>query len=216
MMKSIIVPDGSLLLDTTEKITAAMIPTIKAYRYNGKAVDGIIRYVSLYNVNTNYDISIDEAQLIVDNFEIFGLVQHCLAAPKGKATWTASAQLGSLKGLTAKRHADLVLYPDDSMLTYDNEDVSGPAADEINAWVANVGRPPLLYTGFCPGMTEQELYEALPDVHCYWGAAGAWNVAVRGVAMRQHQTVVIGGVGYDPNIAEADKLGGRIVFATAA
>lgn len=216
MMKSIIVPDGSLLLDTTARITPAMISAIKAYRWNGLSVAGIIRYVSLYSINTNYDISPDEANLIVGEFEIFGLVQHCLAAPRGQATWTASAQLGALKGLTAKKHADLVIYPNDSMLTYDNEDVSGPAADEINVWVGNIGRPPLLYTGFCPGMTEQQLFDDLPDVHCYWGAAGAWNVAERGVAMRQHQTITIGGVEYDPNVANADNKGGRIVFATAA
>lgn len=65
-------------------------------------------------------------------------------------------------------------------------------------------------------MTEQQLYNDLPDVHCYWGAAGAWNVAVRGVAMRQHQTITIGGVEYDPNVANADNKGGRVVFATAA
>lgn len=216
MMKSIVVADGSVLLDTTAKITPAHVQAIKAYRYNGKPVDGIIRYVSIYQVNTVYDIDPGEAQLIVDNFQYFGLVQHCLSASHGNATWTASAQLGSLKGLTAKRHADLVLYPDDSMLTYDNEDVSGDASGEINAWVPNIQRPALVYTGFCPGMTEQQLYNDLPDVHCYWGAAGAWNVAVRGVAMRQHQTITIGGVEYDPNVANADNKGGRVVFATAA
>jgi hypothetical protein len=216
LMKSVVVADGSVLLDTTERITAAMLPAIKAYRFNGQPVAGILRYVSLYQVNENYDISPDESQLIVDNFQYFGLVQHCLRAQTGKSTWTASPQLGALKGLTAKGHADLVLYPDDSMLAYDDEDVSGDIIGEINAWAANVGRPSLVYTGYAPGMTEQELYDALPDVHAYWGAAGAWDVAVRGVCMRQHQTVVIGGVGFDPNIASADKLGGRAVLATAA
>lgn len=214
-MKSIVVADGVVLVDTIAKITSAHVQAIKAYRYNGKPVDGIIRYVSLYNVNVSYDIDPDEAQLIVDNFQYFGLVQHCLRPQTGQSTWVANAQLGALKGATAKKHADLVGYPDDSMLGYDDEDVSGPIASEIDAWVDSIGRPPLLYTGFCPGMTEQELYE-LPTVHCYWGAAGAWNVATRGIAMRQHQTITIDGVEYDPDVAEADKLGGRVVFATAA
>jgi hypothetical protein len=215
-MKSAVVFDGAILLDTDEKITPARVQQIKAYRYGGKPVDGIIRYVSLYNVNENYDIDPGEAQLIIDNFQYFGLVQHCLAAPKGQATWTASAQLGALKGATAKKHADLVGYPDDSMLAYDDEDVSGDIIGEINAWAASVARPSLLYTGFCPGATEQELYEQLANVHCYWGAAGAWNVAVRGIAMRQMESVFIDGIAYDPNVADADKLGGRVVFATAA
>jgi hypothetical protein len=214
-MKSAVVFDGAVLLDTTAKITPAHVQQIKAYRYNGKPIDGLIRYVSLYKVNESYDIDPNEAQLIIDNFQYFGLVQHCLRPQTGQATWTANAQLGALKGATAKKHADLVLYPDDSMLAYDDEDVSGDIAGEIDQWVENIKRPPLLYTGFCPGMTEQELYN-LPTVHCYWGAAGAWNVAVRGIAMRQHQTITIDGVEYDPDVASADNLGGRVVFATAA
>lgn len=215
-MKSVVIPDGTLILDTDEHITPAMIAKIKAYTWNGKSVAGLIRYVSLYNVNTNGDISPDEASLIVDNFEYFGLVQHCLEAPKGSSTWTASSQMGALKGLTAKKHADLVGYPSDSMLAYDNEDCSGDVAGEINAWVANSGRPPLLYTGYAPGLTEQQLYEELPNVHCYWGAWGIWNVAVRGIAMRQQRQVEIGGIYFDPNVANADHLGGRVVLATAA
>jgi len=215
-MKSSVVFDGALLLDTTAKITPARVQAIKAYRQNGKPVDGIIRYVSLYSVNENYDIDPNEAQLIIDNFQYFGLVQHCLRAQTGQATWLASAQLGALKGATAKKHADLVGYPDDSMLAYDDEDVSGPIAEEIDAWVDHIERPALLYTGFCPGLSEEQLYADLPNVHCYWGAAGAWNVAVRGIAMRQHQTITIDGVEYDPDVAGADKLGGRVVFATAA
>jgi hypothetical protein len=217
MMKSIVVPDGSVLLDTDGKITAAHIAAIKAYRYKGTPVAGIIRYVSLYQVSTGFDIDPAEAQLLLDNFEILGLVQHCLQAATGSTGWTASVALGGVKGAIAKKHADLVGYPTDSMVAYDDEDVAdGDIAGEIGAWVANLGRPPLLYTGFQPGLTPQQLWE-LPSVHCYWGAAGDWTVAECGVAMRQqYPSVNIGGVLFDVNVASADQKGRRVVFATSA
>lgn len=214
-MKSFIVPDGTLLLDTNSKIFPHVIPSLLAFRDSaGRKIGGIIRYVSLYQVNTRGDIDPIEAQLIIDNFECLGLVQHCLAPPPGKKVWTAVASLGVLKGQTAKKHADLVGYPSDSMLSYDNEDCEGDVAGEIDAWIAQIARPSLLYTGFCPGLTEQQLYERNADA--YWGAAGAWDVATSGVAMRQHYPeITIGGVSFDWNLATADKLGRRIVLATA-
>jgi hypothetical protein len=216
-MKSIVVPDGSLVLDTNAKLTAAVLAAVAAYRdADGRSVFGIERYVSLYTINTREDIDPVEADMILDHVPALGLVQHCLAAPPGKTVWTASVAQGLKKGQTAKQHADLVLYPDDSQLSYDNEDCDGDVSGEINTWVDQIARPPLLYTGFAPGLTEQELYD-LPDVHCYWGAAGAWNVAVCGVAMRQHYpAIVIGDIEFDVNIATADKLGRRVVLATAA
>jgi hypothetical protein len=123
-----------------------------------------------------------------------------------------------MKGQVAKRHADLVGYPSDSMLSYDNEDCDGDVRGEIDAWIEKIARPPLLYTGFCPGLTEEQLWE-LPTVHCYWGAAGTWGPTHCGVAMRQHYSnppLIIGGVEFDWNVASADALGRRVVLATAA
>jgi hypothetical protein len=215
-MRPIEVPDGSLVLDTNQKLTATVLADVAAYRdKEGRSVFGIERYVSLYTINTHGDIDPVEAGLILSHVPALGLVQHCLEPPKGKTVWTASVADGVKKGQTAKSHADLVAYPSDSQLSYDNEDCDGDVSGEINAWVNQIARPPLLYTGFAPGLTEQELYD-LPDVHCYWGAFGAWNVAVCGVAMRQgYPAITIGGVEFDVNIATADKLGRRVVLATA-
>ena len=216
-MQSIEVPDGSLLLDTDGKITAALLASLKGQLIGGRPIWGFIRYVSLYKVDTIRDVSPDEANLIIDNGYGFGLVQHCLAAPPGRGGWTASPQLGAAKGATAKAHADRVGYPTDSMLTYDNEDVeSGDIAGEIGQWVSAIGpRPPLLYTGYSPGLTSRQLW-ALPEIHCYGGAAGSWDVDECGVAMRQGQTITLHGVEFDPNIAQADHRGRRVVFAKAA
>lgn len=215
-MKSIEVPDGSLILDTDSKLTPAVIKAVAAYRDpQGRSVFGVERYVSIYQVNTLRDIDPNEAACILDMLPALGLVQHCLAAPPGKKVWTAVADLGTVKGQIAKKHADLVEYPSDSMLSYDNEDCDGDVAGEIGNWVSEIGRPPLLYTGFAPGLTSEELWE-LPTVHCYWGAAGTWGPTHCGVAMRQHYPgIVIGGVEFDWNIAQADALGRRVVLATA-
>ena len=63
-----------------------------------------------------------------------------------------------------------------------------------------------MYVGFASGLTEEQLWE-IPGVHCYWGAAGAWNVARCGVAMRQqYPEVMIVGMQFDVNVANASRL----------
>ena len=217
-LASIIVPDDALVLDTDSKLTVATLREVAAYRdARGRPVFAIIRYVSLHKVNTTTDIDPDEAGWIVEAVPALGLVQHCLAPPPGATVWTASAAQGLLKGQTAKAHADLVGYPGESMLSYDNEDCDGDVAGEIGAWVDAIAtRPPLLYTGYAPGLTSAQLW-ALRTIHCYWGAAGDWGPTHCGVAMRQqYPPVTIGGVQFDRNVAKADKLGRRIIFAEAA
>jgi hypothetical protein len=217
-VKSIVVPDDSLILDCNTKLTAATLAEVVKYvGPNGKKPFGIFRYTSLYKIDFTHDIDPLEAQRITGNGLALGLVQHVLAAPPGEKGWTATAQLGSVQGTTAAKHAGLVGYPEDSMLGLDDEDIeAGDAVGWANAWVeAAEPWPTLLYTGFSAGMTPEELYE-LPGIHAYWGAAGEWNVATRGVCCRQHYpSVEIGGVAFDWNIASADKLGGRLVLACA-
>ena len=220
-MKSIVIPDGTLLLDTSEKLTPALIAKIKAFRYLHDGVElapaGILRYLSLHKINTAYDISPDEASMILDNFEYLGVVQHCLAAPPGKTGWTASVEEGALKGTTAAAHADLIGYPSDAMGGYDDEDVSeGDIAGEIGQWCTKFApRPTLLYVGFAAGLNSAQLWE-LPNVHAYWSDAGHRSVDNCGVMLQQLPQVSVGGVYFDPNIANADKLGRRVVLATAA
>jgi len=215
-MKSIEIPDGSLILDTNSPLSDAVLKAVAAYRDpEGRPVFGIARYVSLYKINLTTDISPAESRRILAHVPALGLVQHCLAAVPPSKTWTAVASLGTLKGQTAKRHADLVDYPSDSMLAYDNEDCTGDVKGEITAWVEQIARPPLLYTGYAPGLTPEELW-LLDSIHCYWGAAGNWGPTECGVAMRQHYPpITIGGVEFDWNIASADALGRRVVLATA-
>lgn len=217
-MQPIVVPDGALVLDTDTKLTVADLEEVAMYvDPEGRRVFGIERYVSLGDPNFEADIDPVEAGNILTYVKALGLVQHCLAAPPGSRGWTASSALGAAQGAAAARHADLVGYVQAAMLAPDNEDIaSGDAVGWANAWAIASTWTTLLYTGFSPGMTPQQLYD-LPDYHCYWGAAGAWDVAVCGVAMRQQApSIKIGRVTYDVNIAQADRLGRRIVLATKA
>jgi hypothetical protein len=217
-MKSVVVPDGSILLDTSQKLTASVIAAVKKMgTWNGMPIVGFIRYVSLYTINTNYDISTPESDLVLGSGYYLGLVQHCLEAPKGHTGWTASVQQGQLKGQTANNHANLIVYPSDSMLGYDDEDVeSGDIAGEITTWVEQISpRPPLAYVGFAAGLNSAQLW-ALPSVHGYWKDAGPREVDNCGFMLEQQAQISIGGMPFDPNIARADKLGRRVVFAQAA
>jgi hypothetical protein len=215
-MRSLVVPDGALLLDCDTKLSAAVLSEVAAYRSpQGRPVFGIERYVSIETIDLGRDIDPLEAQRILGAVPALGLIQHCLSAPAGQPTWTGSPARGAAAGAVAAQHADLVDYAADAMLGYDNEDCSGDAAGDIDAWCRAQSRPPLLYTGYAPGLTPQQLWER-PMVHCYWGAPGAWSVAQCGVAMRQHYPgIVIGGVTFDWSLASADLLGRRVVLATA-
>ena len=216
-MKPIEVPDNSLVLDTDVPLSDAVLEEVAAYRDSeGRSVFAIIRYVSLYKINPVWDISLAEAGRILAHVPALGLVQHCLAAQPPAKGWTAAPKNGALKGAIAKQHADLVGYPSDSHLSYDDEDVSsGDIAGEISQWCAAIARPPCLYVGFAPGLSPDELWE-LPEIHIYWGAAGNWGPSTCGVAMRQHYPEIhIGHVPFDWNLATADKRGRRLVLATA-
>lgn len=222
-MKSASIPDGTILLDTDGKITPAVLKAILAYRYELASgvlvpVGGIIRYASLFTINTTQDASPAEANMILGELPYFGMVQHCLAAPEGRTGWMASAAEGTKKGATAHAHADLVEYPTDSHLAYDDEDVEdGDISAEIEAWSEAIDpRPACNYVGYASGLTAEGQW-LLSTVHVYWGAPGPWDVATCGFALRQQlKPVTIGGMQFDVNIASADKLGRRIILATAS
>jgi len=215
-MQPITVPDGAIILDTNTKLTRAVMQAVAAYEDpDGRRVFGIERYASLYKIDTARDADPDEANMILEYVEAFGMVQHCLAPPSGASVWTASVEEGALKGATAKAHADLVGYPNPSHLSYDNEDCDGDVAGEIGAWTMELAvRTPCLYTGYAPGLSTLGLWK-LPTIHLYWGAAGSWGPTHCGVAMRQQYPAIrIGGVEFDWNLAKADALGRRLVLAT--
>ena len=215
-MRSFEIPDGSILIDTDSKLSDAVLDAVLAYRDpEGRSVAGIFRYVSLYQIDFARDIDPLEAARITSRGLALGLIQHCLAAPPGKSGWTPSGQLGAAQGVTAARHANLVGYPTDAHLGFDDEDVEGGDIEtHIAQWVEKVAPwPPLLYTGFAPGLSPEGLW-LLPTIHLYWGAAGNWGPAVCGVACRQrYPSITIGGVSFDWNLASADAKGRRIRMA---
>lgn len=214
-MRPIIVPDGSLILDTDQKLTIAQIKAIAKTTYQGRKPFGIFRYLSLYQINTKADLDPEEASAITGEGLALGAVQHAL-----DPGWTASAQLGQTLGTVALRHAQLVGLPETMHISQDDEGAGNsgtPVRDCYIAWNAVLAGgifAPLQYVGYKPGLTPEELYD-IPNVHGYWGAPGA-VVATRGFFLRQGLTITLPGLGqFDPNDAHADALGGRLIMAAA-
>lgn len=210
-------PDGAIILDTDTKLTLARLRAIDEAL--AEPVWGIVRYVSVSKIDLGADIDPVEAEIIT-TFQgkhiitpALGLVQHAL-----EPGWTASPILGTAMGALAAEHASLVGYTGD--LFFDDEgagSVGPPVAAVLDAWglavvqVASAG----LYIGYDPGLDPDELW-ARPSFHVYWGAAGPWTVDNCGVAMRQELPKLVGGTMCDRNVAQADKMGRRVVLASAA
>ena len=132
------------------------------------------------------------------------LVQHC----RGGA-WVASEEQGLEDGECAVAYAAEQGYPADCHLACDDEAVRNPGPAAIAHFTAWCSKPkaPMLYEGFSPGMNPLQEYE-IPTVRAYWGAYGPWNVAVRGVCIRQGLQLTHCGVAVDPDRIAPDKLGG--------
>lgn len=156
------------------------------------------------NAPSRWDMTGARLRAACDMGWLVWLVQHCRGG-----SWVASAEQGDADGQAAAEYAAAQGYPSDCHLAVDDEAVRNPGPDAIAHFVAWCKRwqAPMLYEGYSPGMTPQQEYD-LPDVSAYWGAAGPWNVATRGVRARQGLTVVHCGVGVDPDWLAPDALGG--------
>lgn len=156
---------------------------------------------------SKWDWSEERIRAACDAGFLVGVVQH----PRG-GLWTASAELGLNDGKTAAEFAARVGYPTDCHLAFDDEAVANPGPDAV-AHVYNQAKgyseygAPATYEGYEPGLSQLQQYED-PYVTRYWGAYGAWEVAVRSVCCRQGPTLKINGVAYDLDHFFADKKGG--------
>jgi hypothetical protein len=210
------VPDGSLVVDTSARLSAAQAAALAAASWQGRPVVGVIRYVGLSSIPWPGDVSAAELDAILDAGLLLGLVQHCRRPDPGSATWhTTGAPMGSQDGAAAVSCARRAGYLAGCHLACDLEDCGSSAAlvtEHVEAWadeVSAAGYLPLLYVGFCAGLDADQLY-ALPGFAAYWCDAGPRAVSVRGFCLRQHATVSLAGLGVDPDVASADALGGRL------
>lgn len=193
-------PDG-MACDTNTRQSPGQLEALKAQGYGG-----IARYVSLHMPSSSADITAAEVENIMQAGMGLWLVQHVLYPG-----WHASADLGTELGQAAQAHARQVGYLPGAHLALDLEGCASagqPVIDYVNAWADAVRSvyPVLLYVGYAAGLTPDELFHALPDVHAYWSDFGRRSVSVRGFCVRQHPQV--GAV--DPDTLQADQLGGRL------
>lgn len=164
-------------------------------------------YVPLPGNKSKWDMTAERARAACDAGLYVLLVQHCR-----KGLWTASEATGREDGQHAGECAAEIGYPTDCHVVLDDESVKNPGPDvfkHVVGWcdAVLVGGRPCVYEGFDPGLTPQQEYE-IPNVDRYWGAYGPWNVSVRDVCCRQSLQITLNGVGYDPDHAFPDKLGG--------
>lgn len=168
-----------------------------------------------------HDLSTTEAEAILHADLLLGVVQH--VAPDG---WLPSALTGTKYGNTAAKETEAVGIPPGVTVWCDLEGVSRQAHAEdvigfLNNWfapVAAAGYVPGLYVGFSPGLTSQQLHDALKFSH-YWGAYNVDIVpAVRKFQMKQSAYPPPDARAphiafeYDVNTVKKDLLGGLPTF----
>jgi hypothetical protein len=174
-----------------------------------------IRYVPRVN-RAAYDLTHDEAQMILDNGMGVGVVQH--VAGEG---WDALAEKGRLYGTTAVEQMTDIGFPKGMCVWCDLEGVNPTDSDQqvidyCDEWyraVNGAGFNAGLYVGWRTLLSGVQIHN-LPFRH-YWSAFNL-NIdevpSVRGVQMKQEKEKVAHGVRFDPDVASADLIGDRAWF----
>lgn len=206
-----------LACDTSAGVTSAQARALAATTWKGERVRGLAQYVPIDAKRPGPgDITAGRLQGILAAGLGLWLVQH-VKFP----TWIASAQLGADMGGAAAQYAKSVGYLPGCNLGVDQEgcrSVGRPVADFLEAWAKEVAAegftyPATVYEGFAAGLTAEQLYEWLPDVHSYWSDYGPGRaVAVRGFEVVQHAQQMLPGLPFyvDLDTIKADLLGGRL------
>jgi hypothetical protein len=206
-------------VDTDSRITAALARAVAATELTVGGVvgkpRGIGRYVSLHEPESVSDLTPEEMQVVWDEGLALWVFQHVLYPG-----WTASAQLGADLGGKARENARAIGYAPGCHVFVDVEGTSSvgePVAEFVNAWAAEMaeGFPPGFYRGFQSGLSADQAYEMIPNVHVYAKAWGPWDVEC-GCALEQQRQMAIGGAYFDPQIVKADKRGRRISWMVDA
>lgn len=191
------------MVDTSAKLTPEVIAQVAAQGHLGVA-----RYVPLPGVGADHDIDAGELRAILDGGLAVLLVQH-VRYPG----WDPAKQSGKTDALAAIERAAAAQYLAGAHIFLDLEGIKGTAQGTkafAEAWAATIveaGYCAGCYVGYQVPLNAVQLYN-LHDFHCYWSDAGPRHVATRGFALNQKQPeVVIGGVSFDRNTVQPDRLG---------
>lgn len=205
------VPD-CFLLDTDRKLTRVEMQAALS-----AGAKGLIRYVGFGTQPGKDDI--DAEELSDAMFLGLGvmLVQHVR-----NEGWHPSALMGETDGVVACRHAKAAGYLEGATLWDDLEGILGTGQETIayaNAKLEQVGREGFLqgeYIGFGVPLGTHELYADLLTQSYWKSLSNVPDVAQRGYCMLQMGGIVLGGVEYDLDFHQSDRLGGRAMWMRSA
>jgi hypothetical protein len=206
-------PAGAPGFDCDTALTAS---TAQAFAQAGLRF--AVRYLSRSTPSAAGDLNLAEAQTIVAAGLGLMAVQH--VAPAG---WAPTATLGQSQGQAAVANARAAGLPPGMNLWLDLEGVaSGTDASNVSdfcdAWYTEAsaaGYPPGLYVGANCGLTGEQLYEMLSFAWYWQSGSQVPMVSTRGYCMVQtiSSGLIIDGVAYDQDTAQADDLGNTPVWA---
>lgn len=192
---------GALTDAQLEKMLSTPMP-------NNQKCEVLCGYVPLPGMGiSRYDMSRDRLFRAMDIGWRVWLVQHCR-----KGFWVASEEQGKDDGVYAAEYSKNIGYDEGCHLGPDLESVANtgvPVFSSMTSW-ARAWPTTMLYEGFDPGLSPVQLYD-IPDIKAYWGAYGPWNVAKRGVCVRQGLQFMHCGVPVDPDHIAPDNLGGTLI-----
>jgi hypothetical protein len=202
--------DRTLGFDCNQVLTPAQVAAFLAdgYKFVFRYIPRVARAI--------YDLTPDEAQMILDAGMGLGIVQH--VAGEG---WDALADKGRLYGSTAAAQATELGFPKGMCVWCDLEGVDATDSDEqviayCDEWhrmVNGAGYNAGLYVGWRTLLSGAQIHD-LPFRH-YWSAFNL-NIdevpTVRGVQIKQGREKVAHGVKFDPDVASADLIGERAWF----
>lgn len=139
-----------------------------------------------------------------------GVVQHCPLP-----NWSPNAGLGQQYGAYGAAYCQQIGLPKGVTVWLDLEGVAeGTSSQAIldyciqwYHWVRDGGYQPGIYCGWNTGLTNDELY-GLPFEN-YWAAYNTDNkIPNRGYQMVQYTEKILNGIGFDPDVIQADLKGG--------
>jgi hypothetical protein len=199
------------VVDTAAKLHADAIHGVARAGYSC-----IIRYVPHVGSTGALDIDSQELGAILDGGLALMLVQH-VRAPG----WDPASFSGTADAARAVEFARNAGYSEGAHLFVDLEGISGTGSATkkfAEDWASRVRAGGYLagaYVGYAVPLTAQELY-LLHGINTYWSDLGPRHVATRGFAMKQHATISLNGIPYDPDTIQRDARGETPIWMTSA
>lgn len=190
-------------LDTAAKLTPEIIARVKATR----SPDCLIRYVPHVGSPGSHDIDATELKAITKAGLALMLVQH-VRLPG----WNPDHCSGFGDGNMAAQRALAAGYALGAHIFVDLEGISGTGlgtkvyAEDWARGVTSAGYLAGCYVGYSVPLDAQGLY-LLHGISSYWSDMGPRAVAHRGFAMKQHATILVDGIPFDPSTITPDAKG---------